>query len=92
MAADRCVTVGVSSTNCQTAGSQLINGPALQAGPGQLTAVARAGSIQLVTSWLARDQFPGVEGENCSPIRGPEGFQTEGFESKQKKTNKKLKD
>ena len=92
MAADRCVTVGVSSTNCQTAGSQLINGPALQASPGQLTAVARTGSIQLVTSWLARDQFPGVEGENCSPIRGPEGFQTEGVESKQKKTNKKLKD
>ena len=92
MAGDRCVTIGVSSTDRQTAGSQLINGPALQAGPGQLTAVARTGSIRLVTSWLARDQFPGVEGENCSPIRGPEGFQTEGVESKQKKTNKKLKD
>ena len=34
----------------QSPGSQLANGPALLAGPGQLTAVARTGSSQLVYS------------------------------------------
>ena len=79
MAADRCVTVGVSSTNCQTAGSQLINGPALQAGPGQLTAVARTGSIQLVTSWLASDRFPGVEGRIVVRSEVQKGFRQKGL-------------